>query len=344
MRFYKDPKKIYLDSAKAGPMYYELLDWRTKFERKSLVEKSQIRNNHENLVKDVEKKISKFFNVKDGSIFFTKSFSLGFHSLLNEIKRKPSFLVLEDDYPSISEAIINKGFKIIYVKNDALVEKNIENAIKKYEPNFIAISIIQWIDGLQIDIDFLKYLKKKYSEISIIADGTQFCGTSKFDFSKSPFDVLISSGYKWMLSGYGVAFILVKKKFYSNKFFNSNYNELKKSIEVGHYDMLSIGSLGFSIDKLKPMIGKIEKKLITFSKFFKKELESINMLDEKLKVRKSHSTIFNLKDSDDKLFKHLIDNKMICSKRGKGVRVSFNFFNTKSEIKKLIIALKKFNL
>ena len=159
MRFYKDPKKIYLDSAKAGPMYYELLDWRTKFERKSLVEKSQIRNNHENLVKDVEKKISKFFNVKDGSIFFTKSFSLGFHSLLNEIKRKPSFLVLEDDYPSISEAIINKGFKIIYVKNDALVEKNIENAIKKYEPNFIAISIIQWIDGLQIDIDFLKYLK-----------------------------------------------------------------------------------------------------------------------------------------------------------------------------------------
>ena len=60
MRFYKDPKKIYLDSAKAGPMYYELLDWRTKFERKSLVEKSQIRNNHENLVKDVEKKISKF--------------------------------------------------------------------------------------------------------------------------------------------------------------------------------------------------------------------------------------------------------------------------------------------
>ena len=56
MRFYKDPKKIYLDSAKAGPMYYELLDWRIKYERKSLVEKSQIRNNHENLVKEVEKK------------------------------------------------------------------------------------------------------------------------------------------------------------------------------------------------------------------------------------------------------------------------------------------------
>jgi len=344
MRFYKDPEKIYFDSAKAGPMYYELLDWRYKYERKSLVEKSQIRNNHENLLREVENKVGNFFNVKDGNIFFTSSFSMGFHLLVNQFKRKPSFLVLEDDYPSISEAIINKGFEIIYIKNDAFVEKNIENAVKKYKPNFIAISIVQWIDGLKIDIDFLKYLKNKYSEISIIADGTQFCGTCKFDFSNSPFDILISSGYKWMLSGYGVAFILVKKNFYLNKYFDCNYNKLKKLIEIGHYDMLSIGSLGFSIDKLKPIIGKVEKQLKNFSKFFKKELESINMLDEKLKIRKSHSTIFNLKDSDKKLFKHLTNNKIICSHRGIGVRVSFNFFNTKSDIKKLINALKKFNL
>ena len=79
------------------------------------------------------------------------------------------------------------------------------------------------------------------------------------------------------------------------------------------------------------------KDLYGFEDFKNKE-------QHKLKVRKSHSTIFNLKDSDDKLFKHLVNNKMICSKRGKGVRVSFNFFNTKSDIKKLIIALKKFNL
>ena len=344
MRFYKDPQKIYLDSAKAGPMYYELIDWRYKYEKRSLVEKSQIRNNHKNLVKEVENKIGNFFNVKDGNIFFTSSFSMGFHSLVNQIKRKPSFLVLENDYPAISDEIIKKGFEIIYVKNDAFVEINIENAIKKYNPNFLAISIVQWIDGLKIDIDFLKYLKKKYSEISIIADGTQFCGTSKFDFSKSPFDVLISSGYKWMLSGYGVAFILIKKNFYLNKFLNSDYYELKKSIDIGHYNMLSIGSLGFSIDKLKPMIGKIEKKLNDFSNLFIKELEGINMLDKKLKIRKIHSTIFNLKDSENKLFKYLTNNKIICSQRGKGVRVSFNFFNTRTEIKKLIILIKKFNL
>ena len=48
MRFYKDSNKIYLDSAKASPMYYELLKWRNNYEKKSLIEKSEIRINHEN--------------------------------------------------------------------------------------------------------------------------------------------------------------------------------------------------------------------------------------------------------------------------------------------------------
>ena len=46
MRFYEDPSTIYLDSAKAGPMYFELLDWRNKYEKNSLIKKSQIRESH----------------------------------------------------------------------------------------------------------------------------------------------------------------------------------------------------------------------------------------------------------------------------------------------------------
>ena len=44
-----------------------------------------------------------------------------------------------------------------------------------------------------------------------------------------------------------------------------------------------------------------------------------------------------------KLFKFLSKNNFICSQRGNGVRLSLNFFNTKSEIKTLIETLKKFN-
>ena len=344
MRFYEDPSTIYLDSAKAGPMYYELFDWRNKYEKTSLIKKSQIRESHKDDVRKVEKNLSKFFNVKTGDIFFSNTFSRGFHSLVSQLKGKPSFLVLENDYPTISDAIIKNNFEINYVKNDSYVEDNIKAAVKKYQPDFLAISVIQWIDGIKIDLNFLKKLKSNNKQLSIIADGTQFCGTSKFDFNNSPFEVLISSGYKWMLAGYGVAFLLVKKDFYKNKFLQLNSSELKKAIEIGHYDMLAIGSLEFSLNKLSSSINKIEKKLHDLSKYIKVELDNIDMLDSKIKKRKYHSTIYNINDPKGRLYKHLISNNIICSQRGGGVRVSFNFFNTKAEIKKFIKTLKSFSL
>ena len=41
-------------------MYYELLDWRNKYEKNSLIKKSQIRESHKDDVK-VEKKSFKIF-------------------------------------------------------------------------------------------------------------------------------------------------------------------------------------------------------------------------------------------------------------------------------------------
>tara|TARA_B100001029_G_scaffold26517_1_gene18934 strand:+ start:727 stop:1758 length:1032 start_codon:yes stop_codon:yes gene_type:complete len=343
MRFYKDSNKIYFDSAKACPFYFELLKWRTNYEKKSLIKKSEIRINHKCVVENVKDEVSGFFNVKNGDVFFNTSFTQSFQSLINELKRDPIFIVLKDDYPSISDSIKKNDHKIIYVKNDQNIEKNLENAVKKYNPDFLAISIVQWIDGIKVDLDFLKSLKSNNKNLTIIGDGTQFCGTCKFNFDKSPFDVLISSGYKWMYSGYGIAFILVKHSFYKNKFVDLDKVKMKESFEMGHYDMLAIGSLSFSLKKLKKSIYSIEKKLIEYSKMLICELIKLEMINQKIKNRKQHSTIFNIHDPNGRLYKFLSKNNFICSQRGNGVRLSFNFFNTKSEIKTLIQTLKKFN-
>ena len=343
MRFYKDPNKIYLDSAKASPLYFELLKWRNNYEKKSLIDKSEIRNFHERVVENVRFEVSSFFNVKNGDVFFNTSFSQSFQSLINELKPNPIFIVIENDYPAISDAIKKNNHKIIYVKNDENIEKNLESAVKIYNPDFLAISIVQWIDGIKLDLDFLKTLKSTNKKFTIIGDGTQFCGTSKFNFDKSPFDVVISSGYKWMLSGYGIAFILIKKSFYKNKFIDLNKAQMKECFEMGHYDMLAIGSLSFSLKKLVKSIDSIEKKLNEYSKILMSELAKLGLINKKIKNRIKHSTIFNIDDPNGKLYKFLSKNNFVCSQRGNGVRLSLNFFNTKSEIRTLIQTLKKFN-
>ena len=212
-----------------------------------------------------------------------------------------------------------------------------------HNPDFLAISIVQWIDGIELDLDFLKSLKLINKNLTIIGDGTQFCGTSKFNFDKSPFDVVISSGYKWMFSGYGIAFILIKQSFYKNKFIALNKSQMKECFEMGHYDMLAIGSLSFSLKRLEKSIDSIEKKLNEYSQILMSELTELGLINKKIKNRKQHSTIFNIDDTDGRLYKFLSKNNFVCSQRGSGVRLSLNFFNTKSEIRTLIQALKKFN-
>ena len=56
-------------------------------------------------------------------------------------------------------------------------------------------------------------------------------------------------------------FISKKRIFIQINFLSSIVQNLKKSIDIGHYDMLSIGSLEFSLNKLSTIINKIEKKL-----------------------------------------------------------------------------------
>ena len=50
---------------------------------------------------------------------------------------------------------------------------------------------------------------------------------------------------------------------------------MKQCIEIGHFDMLAIGSLSISLNKLQILIESIEKKLVDYSK-----ISSIIYVDE----------------------------------------------------------------
>jgi len=182
-----------------------------------------------------------------------------------------------------------------------------------------------------IDLDFIKQIKKDFPRILIIADGTQFCGTKKFNLRDSEIDILISSGYKWLLGGYGNGFISFNNKF-KHPHFNIDFENFIDLFEPGHHDTLSFGSLLFSLQKLSNFgIDKVEKLINSLSCYTLDKLKKKKLLNSKTTKRTKHSNIFNIK-GDEKLYKHLLDNNIVCSQRGSGIRISINFYNTKSEI------------
>ncbi|WP_438710147.1 aminotransferase class V-fold PLP-dependent enzyme [Aquimarina muelleri] len=341
-------QNTYLNTASSGLLYDSLLDFRQEHDLDFLVGGSMFRDEQHLFLNSVRKTIASFFKGSSNNLILTPNFSLGFNTILNGLEKSKKVLLLEGDYPSINFATENKDFETVYAKIDISLEKNIEDAIKKHSPNVFAFSLVQYLNGIIIDLDFIKKLKAQYPDILFIADGTQFCGTKVFDFSTSGIDILGCSGYKWLLGGYGNGFILFNDNIlnqitpisYTNAASTSShapsYTSLQARFECGHLDTLNFGSLQYSLNFLTKIgLSKIEEHLNELCSYAKSEFTKLNLLEDTVANRKKHSTIFNIK-GDQKLHAYLKNQNIITSLRGNGLRISLHLYNTIEDIETVL--------
>ncbi len=342
----------YINTAVCGLLSESLLEWRRQHDIDFLNRGSIFRENNHEFLDDVRKTVGEFFTCNPQNVAIIPNFSYGFNILLDGLEKKQKVLLLEGDYPSVNWAVEERDFDIFYTKIDENLEENIKIAVEKYHPQVLAFSLVQFISGIKIDLDFLKQLKKDHPELLIIADGTQYCGTEAFNFETSAIDVLGGSGYKWLMAGFGNGFMLFKDEamkkiqpktigFNSTKItFPKENIEFIRHFEPGHQDTLNFGSLGFSISYLNKIgIQNIQQQLENLSRKVKKAFSELDLLENDVVNRKNHSSIFTIK-SDEKLFNELRKNNILCSKWAVGIRFSFHFYNTENDLDKVVKVLK----
>lgn len=346
-------KQIYVNTPVFGPLYDSLLDWRQEHDLDFLLKASGMREKSLKTISDTRTTVGEFFNCRREHVALINNFSTGLNMFLEGLDKKEKVLMLENDYPSVDWPFESRGFSISYVEIDAHLEQRIHEAIKKENITILALSVVQWQNGLKIDLEFLKELKKEYPELLIIADGTQFVGTTNFNFENSAIDVLGASAYKWLLAGYGNGFMLFKDEVKDRCALKTiGFNaangtpdlqhkvRFARRFEVGHLSCLNFGSLNFSLNFLSG-IGKdnIEKKNKMLAEKAKREFTELGLLQDVVVARKEHSTIFNIK-ADDTLFQRLNEKDIICAQRGNGIRFGFHFYNTEAEIDAIVQILK----
>ena len=334
-------KCIYLNTAYVGLMSKGLYDFRRKYDLDYINKGDHVYMSKYQIVNKARISISKFFGSKINQTFVSSNFSSALRSVLEYVPKKANFLVLEEDYPSILNAVKERSFNYHKIPITVDLELNILKLIEEKKIDVIAISVVQWISGFLIDVEFLKKIKLKFPEIIIIGDGTQFLGGHFFNFQDSPFDFIAASGYKWLISGFGNGLFMISDNFFDYTKINDSI--LLDKIFDGHSDLLAIESLNYSINTLQKKDFKflINKKNETTS-ILKKSLKELNLLDDFSLFRENHSSIFNIK-LNQKQFKFLIKNNVRCVKRGSGVRVSVHFYNSKEDIKSFISILKLLN-
>jgi len=346
-------ERTYLNTPASGLLSKPVYNWRKEQEKNFLENGNDYGGTLETLVA-IRKKVADFFVASELNVALVPNFSFGLNTLLEGLPKKQKILLLKDDYPSVNWPVQMRDFDVCFAETTGNVEQNIEAAVTKHHPTVFIFSVVQWLSGIKIDFNFLKELKSDHPELLLIADGTQYLGAENFNFEESPLDVIGTSCYKWLLSGYGNGFFLFKESvkekifpttigFNSAASFDSSPEETTfvKHFEPGHLDAFNYGSLRQSLQFMEELgVDTLQNKIETLSKKAKLAFMNLGLLNETIVNRKNYSTIYNLK-GDNVLFQKLKKNNIICSQRGGGIRVGFHFYNSEEDLEILLEILKQ---
>jgi len=329
---------LYFNTAYVGLMSKSLFNYRHKIELKYLNTGDQFKINANDKINIIQKSISNYIGSKKNNTFFVPNFSFGIRVVLDRIWDEAKVLTITEEYPSILSALDERRFLVFRLNLSDKIEELIYDSIKKNKIEVIVLSIVQYITGYKIDFEFLNELKIKFPDLIIIGDASQYCGTDFFNFSDSPFDVIISSGYKWVLAGFGNGFLAFSENFLERT--KSNSEIIYKKVYAGHFDILSAFSLLFSLNKLKEIDLKFliqeNKKLILYLKEKLIDLE----LNPFLNKKGLDSSILSI-PNDKKIYELLMKNKVYFSLRGEFIRFSIHFYNNQNDLENLVSILKE---
>lgn len=344
----------YLNTASNGIIPKPVVEWRRQHDFDLMNQASVFRDTHKIHIEEIRSTVSEFFGALPTETALIPNFSFGINTVLEGLPKGQKILLLKNDYPSIIWPVETRGFQVCYAEIDENLEQNIEAAVATHRPDVFIFSIVQWLNGIKIDFEFLKQLKSYHPNLLLIADGTQYLGTEHFNFAESPIDVLGASTYKWLTAGYGNGFFMVKEAEHNRIFpktigFNSaeqfeslpEETAFMKHFEPGHQDTLNYGSLRQAL-LFQNTLGKgaIYEIIRSLSEKAKARFAEMGLLKNDTLLREKHSAIFNLK-GDSALFEKLKKANVICSPRGGGIRVSFHYYNTEEELEILLKILGK---
>jgi len=331
----------YLNTAYVGLMSTQLAAFRRSYEETYVLKGGDFYKMQAYQELDaVHENFAAFFGLSPDRCFGTSNFSSGIRTALSFLPKKMKVLLLEEDYPSLTDAFAEFGFECATLPMQPNIEEALLEKVNKEEYAILALSLVQYTSGLLIDQEALVRLKKLHPKLLIIGDGTQFLGAHHFHFDDSPFDLVAASGYKWLLGGFGNGIVMLSEAFVALT--DHKVDTIRERFFKGHFNLLGMASLNFAIRELvEHDFSSLVKEKKALSEEVKNQLTALELIPQWVSARPAHSSIFSIKGGEE-LVDFLQKENIRCVQRGAGVRVSFHFYNTENDLKKLIKKLKAF--
>ncbi|MBL1407974.1 aminotransferase class V-fold PLP-dependent enzyme [Sphingobacterium faecale] len=338
----------YLNTAGNGLMPRSHFDWRRQREREFFDLHNDLRDQQPAFIATVKREFADLFGCDTQNVYAVPNFSFALHSILSGLPAGLRILLLDGDYPSLNYPVQSRGFTFSNIDMCAQVEEVIWDTIQRDKPDVLMLSLVQYISGLKIDLDFVKRLKAAFSDLLIIGDATQYLGTEAFNFSGSGFDAVGGSGYKWLMAGFGNGYLMISEQLKEVLYTKArtldrpreamwaNKSILDTFFEPGHQDTLTHGTLLQSVHFLKNIgLQGVKDYLTQLTDYAYAIFEDRGWLLPEIKNRKVRSTLINVQVNPD-LFPRLMEEGVKCFPRGAGIRIGLHIYNRKADIDRFV--------
>lgn len=331
---------IYLNTAYTGPLSLSLLADRRASDRHFLEQGDQYKKEVEkSYLKDAKQLLADFVLSKEENTFISSNFSFAFQSFLFLLPKEAHFLLLEEEYPSLTGIVEDFSFSSTSVSITEDVEEQVWEALHQNTFTVFALSAVQYTSGLMFDFAWLKKIKASFPDLIILVDGTQFVGAEYFNFIDSPVDALFGSSYKWIMAGYGTGYAIFKDECLLK--LGINEQKINAIYDRGQIAVNAIGSLCTALR----LIGKHDFFFHIAYKHqlndrLKDELIERDLLAPWVAKRKQHSSIYNLRVSEE-VYQELVRNDIRCIWRAGGVRIAIHYYNNQDDIDQFLSILDR---
>ena len=233
---------------------------------------------------------------------------------------------------------------------------DIRNAMNT-RTGIICLSHVQFSNGLRMNLEEVGDVKGGHA---LVVNASQSAGVFEIDVKRMKIDALCATGHKWMLSGYGSGFVYLSKELLERTrpraigwlSVNDPYAMRNDEIhlrpdaaaraELGCPHFSGIFALGASVDLMTNIgMNNIEKRALSLNRYLTERLmdsgrEVLSPLKDE-GMRSAETLIAT--NEPARVVAELAKQKIIVTEKPNGIRVATDFFNTETEIDRLIEAL-----
>lgn len=216
----------------------------------------------------------------------------------------------------------------------------------------LTISSIQFASGLRMDLQRIGEFCQQRGILFCI-DAIQSLGAVQFDVQAYHADFVMADGHKWMFGpeGLGVFYTTpaardqMKLTQYGWHMMKDTHNYENRPWEIhpgarrfecGSPNMLGIHALSASLSLLlETGMATVEELVLERSDYLKNaiaEHEQLVLLSQPSPLKSGIVTFKHKSLSNDGLYRHLQQHRVVCAPRGGGIRFSPHFYNTFEEI------------